>query len=286
MNIEVDRFKIKVTPLRIAGAFALLVLAAFLAMMLANKHEIDSLYSEGLRQQQLKNYQLAVDIFKQIGIRYWGVRKAEKALLRAAEIYYYDINNFRLARDILENLIPRSKYPEYLVQEKILLAGIYSDKMNKLEEAFNLLNQAEELDVSETDKLNILLTDAKICQKMESYEKATGYYLSALSLCQEPECIINVRIKLAASYTSFFERTKAEKIFRELLVMPELKDDQRTRIEWQLFQNLDEQDRYEEAMKIINIMLTHDPGNETLLMERKRVKEEIDFFQRATQGIR
>jgi len=286
MNMELGRFKIKVTPLRIAGAFALLILAAFLVMLLANKREIDNLYSEGLRQQQLKNHQQAVDIFKLIGVRFWGARKAEKALLRAAEIYYYDINNFRLARDILENLIPRSEYPEYEAQEKILLAGIYTDKMNELEKAFNLLNQAAELDVSKEDKLNILLTDAKICQKMESYEKAAGYYREALSVCGDPRCIIDIKIKLAAAYTSFFDRTKAEKIFRELLAIPELKDDQRARIEWQLFQNLDEQDRYEDAMKIINIMLAHDPGNETLLTERKRVKEEIDFFQRATQGIR
>jgi tetratricopeptide (TPR) repeat protein len=286
MNIEFGRFNIKVTPLRIAGAFVLLILTAFLTMLLANKHEIDNLYSEGLRQQQLKNYQQAVDIFKQIGIRFWGVRKAEKALLRAAEIYYYDINNFRLARDILENLIPRSKYPEYIIQEKILLAGIYTDKMNKLEEAFSLLNQAEELDVSKEDKLNILLTDAKICRKMENYEKATGYYIQALLLCREPECIIDVKIKLAAAYTSFFERIEAEKIFRELLGMPELKDDQRRRIEWQLFQNLDEQDRYEDAIKIIDLMLSHDPGNETLLTERKRVKDAIDFFQRTTHGVR
>lgn len=284
MNLEIGKYRIKVTLRRAILAFILLLAAAFIAMLLANKHEIDELYSEGLRQQQLKNYQQAVDIFKQIGLRFWGVKKAEKALLRAAEIYYYDINNFRLAQDILEDLIPRSKYAECLIREKILLAGIYTDQLNKTNEAFRLLQESEKLDISDEDKLNILLTNAKICQKLENYEQVTKYYTEALDLCAEPRCVIDVKLRLAAAYTSIFDRANAEKVFRELLTMPGLSEEQRSRIDWQLFQNLDEQDRYQDALKIIDRMLNRDPGNETLLSERKRLKEEVDFYQNATRG--
>lgn len=284
MNLEFGRFKIKVTLLRIVGALVCLIAFAFISMLLMNKQEIDSLFNEGLRQQQLKNYQQAVDIFKTIGVRFWGTRKAEKSMLLAAEIYYYDINNYRLAKDILESLIKKSRYSEFEAREKILLANIYTEKMNKLEEAFNLLNQAAELDVSKEEKLNILLTDAQICQKLENYDKAAEYYNDALAVCSEARSIIDVKIKLAAVYTSSFDRAGAEKIFRELLAMPELSEDQISRISWQLFQNLDEQDRYQEALQIIDRMLNHDPNNETLQAERKRVKEEVDFYNRATSG--
>jgi tetratricopeptide (TPR) repeat protein len=286
MNLEIGKYNVRVTPLRVVVVFVALMAAAFLAMLLTNKHEIDTLYSEGLRQQQLKNYQQAVDIFKQIGLRFWGAKKAEKALLRAAEIYYYDINNFRLAKDILEDLIPRSKYPECLIREKILLAGIYTDQLNKTDEAFRLLRESEKLDISDEDKLNILLTNAKICQKLENYEQVTKYYAEALKLCAEPRCVIDVKLRLASAYTSVFDRASAEKVFRELLTMPELSEEQRTRIDWQLFQNLDEQDRYQDAMKVIDRMLNRDPGNETLLSERKRLKEEVDFYLNATGGQR
>ena len=286
MNLEIGKYNIRVTPLKIVLAFIVLMTAAFIAMLLTNKHEIDTLYSEGLRQQQLKNYQQAVDIFKQIGVRFWGAKKAEKALLRAAEIYYYDINNFRLAKDILEDIIPRSKYPECLIREKILLAGIYTDKLNKTDEAFQLLRESEKIDISDEDKLNILLTNAKICQKLDNYDQVTKYYAQALKLCAEPRCVIDVKLRLAAAYTSNFDPMNAEKIFRELLTMPELNEDQRTRIDWQLFQNLDEQGRYQDALNIIDRMLSRDSGNETLLSERKRVKEEVDFYLNATSGNR
>lgn len=284
MKLEFWKLRIKITPLRIVIAFAVLMITAFIAMLLANKQEMDTLYTEALKQYQLKNYQRAVDIFKVIGLRFWGAEKAEKSLLRAAEIYYYDINNFRLAKDILEDLIPRSEFADCLVKEKILLAGIYTDKLDKINEAFDLLKESEKLDISSEDKRNILLANASICQKLDKYEKATEYYLEALKLCADARSVIDVKFRLAASYTSSFDRINAEKIFRDLLSMRELNEDQRTRIEWQLFQNLDEQDRYEDALEIIEGMLGRDPGNENLLAEKKRVKEEVDFYSRAVSG--
>jgi len=274
INFRIDRYKI-------AALFLLAVSLGLFVVLYSGKKELNSMFSEAADEYKLRNYQKAVDVYKQINVRYHGSAEAEEAALRAAEIYYFNINNHRLSIQLLERLIAGGEYAEYVLKAKILLARIYSEETGQLEDALLLLREANRMEIAVNYRHEIFLLCAKICSSMGYFKRASGYYNDAIKLIKNPSKLIDAKIHLAAAYTAMFERKKAEKVFRELLTMKELTDSQRSRIELQLFQNLDEQDRFEDALEIINVVISRDPTNEFLLRERKRIREEIQFIKEA-----
>jgi tetratricopeptide (TPR) repeat protein len=268
----------KLTPKRILLISCATVLLALFSVYSYDRIDQRNLVEEGLRQQKLGNFQASIDIFKKIAVKYKGSDDAYEALFSAAEIYHFNIYNHRLAIDILEKLIKEEDIPLSVnIKSKILLADIYSEQSDEYDAALKLLKEAGREEITREERKRIFLISAEICLKKRDYEKAVEYFNSALRKTSDAKERLDLLIKLASSYTVIFEREKEEEVLRQVLDTPELEDERRMRIEMLLFQNLDEQDKLDDALALINSMIEKDPQNPLLRRERKRVQEALQF---------
>ncbi|MBN2134893.1 MAG: hypothetical protein JW737_04110 [Acidobacteria bacterium] len=269
-----------ITKKRIIPVIVVLIILAYLAVLYLNKVDQDNMFDEALRLQNLQRWQEAAELYKQISIKYYGSSRALEADFRSAEIYYYNLGSRRLAEIELEKLIKEKLDSELKVKTTLLLARIYSDDPEQLEDALELLKRCRHEELSTKEKKLIDIESAEIYRKMGNFTETAKLYEVHRDDLQTPQEKIEILMQLSSAYTSCFERKKAEKIYRELLATKELDDAKRTRVEWLLFSNLDEQDKLAEALEIINNMINKEPSNLTYKAERKRIQEEIEFIRK------
>jgi outer membrane protein assembly factor BamD (BamD/ComL family) len=105
---QLDRYKVAIL-------FVLAIFLGLIVVLYSSRKELGDMCSEAARERRLENFQKAIDIYKQINVKYHGTREAEESVLMAAEIYYFNISNYRLAIDFLERLIDKGEYPEYIL---------------------------------------------------------------------------------------------------------------------------------------------------------------------------
>ncbi len=278
--------KFKPTVKNIALLLLAVCIAAFVMVYTQNRLELGRMYDEAQKMHRDGHFQQAVDLFKKIAIKYENTSLSREALFKTAEIYHFNMMNHRLAINTLVELeSDKDISSELLFKTRLLLAKIYSSETGDNEEALALLNKASKMNLEKEDEKTLQKVSAQICQNLGDHKKAIKHYSSALELAEDREESVEIKLHLVSEYTALFERKKAEKILRELLSIKELKPERKTRVAWLLFMNLDEQDKFREALKVINMMLSNDPDNETLLKERKRIREEIEFIRKTKNKL-
>ena len=97
------------TKKRIIPVVVILIIIAYFSVVYMNKVDLDNMFDEALRLQNLQRWQEAAELYKQISIKYYGSTRALEADFSSAEIYYYNLGARRLAEIELEKLMKDEK---------------------------------------------------------------------------------------------------------------------------------------------------------------------------------